>query len=89
MQDIGLERFELTWYEKKGDKFIGETVLKEVDLDQLRNLLNIPPNEPIVYVYPVNEIHANFLQEVTDVKIDLDKYDYFIESSAESLKEGK
>ncbi|AFY61912.1 colicin E3-like toxin immunity protein [Synechococcus sp. PCC 6312] len=76
MQDICLE---LTWYAKEGDQFIGETVLKEVDLAKLRNLLNLPPDDPISYIHPIKEAHASFLQGFTNIKIDLSEYDYFIE----------
>lgn len=79
MQNISLE---LAWYEKEGDQFVGASILKGINLAELRKLFNLPPKDPMTYIYPVREIHVSFLQKFLNVEIELKKYDYFIESVA-------
>jgi hypothetical protein len=80
--------WQVSWYEKIGDQLLGELILKNIDLLELKQIFSVPLDEPMIYVYPISEIHQAYLQkkidqEKIDHKINLSKYDYFIEKSLE------
>lgn len=87
----GLERF-VCAYDKQLDEggdqeFIAEYKLEDIDIEELRDIFAISPDEkdPVIYdlILPlkINAEQAVVLQEfVKDATIDTDKYDYFLES---------
>ena len=75
---------ELTWYEKDGDLLVGESILTGINLITLKQLFGLLPDDPMAYVYPVNESHIDYLQEFTSHKINLNKYDYFLDNYSSS-----
>jgi hypothetical protein len=80
--------WQVSWYEKIGDQLLGELILKNIDLLELKQIFSVPLDEPMIYVYPISEIHQTYLQkkidqEKIDYKINLNKYDYFIEKLLE------
>jgi hypothetical protein len=80
--------WEVTWYEKIGDKLLGQVILRNIDSLELKQVFSAPLDEPMIYVYPINEIQKDYLQKIIDQesidhKIDLKKYDYFLERSLE------
>ena len=71
-------KYILARFEKDpGDEHIGDSELNisEAELQKLYGL-----DEPIVACYDVEPQHLNLLQTKTNHKIDLDKYDYFVEA---------
>jgi hypothetical protein len=77
--------WEITWYEKIGDKMLGTITLKNIDSLELKKVFSQPLDEPMIYMYSINENHANYLQNIVDQenidhKINLEDYEYFLES---------
>ena len=71
-------KYILARFEKDpGDAHIGDAELNisEIELQKLYGL-----DEPIIACYDVEPQHLNVLQEYTNHKIELDKYDYFVEA---------
>jgi hypothetical protein len=72
----------LRWYEKDPkDALVGDMVL-EVKLRDLRKWFDLADSDDMIECYPVNSTQARLLSGAAKVKIDLDKYDYFVECQA-------
>ena len=72
-------KYELTWFEKQSDAFIGKCLIDEISLSELQKLFRQPPEEVMVYCYPVLSSHVEYLQKFVKHQINLKLYDYFIE----------
>lgn len=71
----------LRWYSKLGDSLIGECWLRNVYLDKLRELFGQATDDPMYDAYPVSKEQIEYLQKYCiDHQIDLNAYDYFVES---------
>ena len=70
----------LSWYEKHGDNLVGEYVLDKVSLSELQKLFKQQSEDLMLDCYPVLPSHVNYLQKSIRHKINLELYDYFIES---------
>ncbi len=71
----------LTTFEKHGDELISEHKLEGITLPELQALFNEPSDNPMYDCYPVTAAQVKRLQEaVLDHRIDLQKFDYFVES---------
>ena len=71
----------LVWYNKDPfDDLVGEIQIGEKFLVELRNLFNLPLDDPMIDCFPVKSEQVDKLEKFVEVKINLDKYDYFIEA---------
>ena len=73
----------LEWYEKDpGDALIGEEPLRDLRLDELRELFGVTPDDPedppMFYKYAVEPQHVGRVQQAVDHRVDLDRFDYLI-----------
>lgn len=83
MSELNIQRY-LRWYKKAGDAAVGEECLKDINLNKLRNLFNVPCDDPMFDCWEVKEEHLENLQQYIKHFINLKKFDYFIE--AEEMK---
>jgi len=72
----------LTWYDKRSDEWLGEARLRAVRTPLLRKVFGAPVRDPMYDAYRVEQRHVPALRKWTDVQINLEKYDYFVECSA-------
>ncbi|MBD2081174.1 hypothetical protein [Leptolyngbya sp. FACHB-17] len=72
----------LRWYEKSGDRLVGETVLNSLDLPELQRLFQEATDNLIVDSYPVSIAQVDRLQHEIAERIDLSAYDYYVECDA-------
>jgi len=72
----------LRWYEKNGDRLVGEAVLNTVKLPELQMLFHEPLNNLMVDSYPVSMSQVDQLQSAIAQPINLNAYDYYIECDA-------
>ncbi len=71
----------LVWYNKDPfDDHVGEIQIAEKSLVELRELFNLPLNDPMVDCFLVKSEHVDMIEKIIEVKISFDKYDYFIEA---------
>ena len=73
----------LAYYPKEGgDDFLaGEYPLNGIDLAALQALFDVPSEDPMYDCWEVGPEHAKVLQRHVEGRIDLDRYDYFVECS--------
>ena len=69
----------LRGYEKDGDKLIVEIELPPLEISYLQDLFGIPDDNPMFDAYDVYEKQKLELEKHITEKIDLNKYDYFLE----------
>ena len=78
----------LRGYERHGDALVSEQPLTGVDAEALARLLrehlDIPEDEPLIFVYPLTPDMADSLREEVGVEAHLDfsREEYFIEFDA-------
>jgi len=72
----------LRWYEKNGDRLIGETVLNSLGLPELQRLFQESTDNLMVDSYPVSVAQVERLQHEISEVIDLSAYDYYVECDA-------
>ena len=74
----------LQWYDKVTEFSVNNENLKGITLPELQELFNVSSNDPMYDCWEVKEKHIEILQKHVKHSIELDKYDYFIESSAQN-----
>lgn len=75
-------RFLVTRYGKDEDFPDWSTDVTEVGADAFSDLLGIPA-ERLTDVYPLTREHAERIRQLTGLALDLEKYDYFLETEAD------
>jgi hypothetical protein len=73
----------LEWYEQEpSDALIGEEVLRDLSLVELRELFGVRPDnreDPAMYhAYPVEQSHVARIQRAVHHRLELDRFDYFV-----------
>ena len=74
----------LQWYDKVTEFSVGYENMENIDLPELQKLFSVPPDNPMYDCWEVKEKHLETLQKHVKHIIDLSKYDYFVEASAQS-----
>lgn len=78
---ISLKRY-IAWYEKDGDKLVGQINLPATFLlEDIQKLFSVPKDNPMYDCWDVNEDHVSEIQNHIDITFEFDKYEYFIECS--------
>lgn len=72
----------IRWYEKSGDRLIGETTLNTISLTELQTWFGAPADDPLYDCYPVSMPQASHLQQKLEEQLDLDQYSYYLECDA-------
>jgi len=74
----------IRYFEKDGDKCVGEEKLPEIDLGVLQELFDLTSKNPMYDCFLVTEKQRTFLNQFIKVEINLNEYDYFIEFDSDS-----
>jgi hypothetical protein len=69
-------------YLKDEDHPDSSTDVTAVGAEAFGELLGMPP-EQLADVYPLTQEHAERVQQLTGIALDLAKYDYFLETEAD------
>lgn len=69
-------------YRKDDDYPDSSTDVTSVGAEAFGELLGMPP-EQLADVYPLTQEHAERVQQLTGIKLDLERYDYFLETEAD------
>ncbi|MGV0024219.1 DUF7683 domain-containing protein [Phormidesmis priestleyi] len=72
----------LRWYEKSGDRLVGEALLDSLMLPELQTLFRESSENLMVDCYPVSVAQVDRLQKEMAEPIDLGAYDYYLECDA-------
>lgn len=81
MKEQGIRRH-ISWYEKKGDDFIDDEDMVNINLNALQKLFNVGNENPMYDCWEIKEKHVKALQKHINHKINIEKYDYFVEATA-------
>ncbi|MFG2553272.1 hypothetical protein [Streptomyces sp. NPDC048581] len=69
-------------YPKGDDHADSSTDVTAVGAEAFGGLLGMPP-ERLVDLYPLTQEHAERVQQLTGISLDLENYDYFLETEAD------
>lgn len=78
MTDKAIRRF-LTYFRKGGDSLSGEVPLMKFDQALVREKLNLPSDDPLYDVYPVDRSFLALLRTAAPHEFKFDEFDYFLE----------
>lgn len=73
----------IQWYDKVTEHAVGSEELKEIELTDLQNIFNVPPENPMYDSWEVEEKHIETLKNHLTHSFNLNLYDYFIEASSQ------
>lgn len=74
----------LRLYEKDpGDDLVGEVELPDIDLREMQMIYGVDQNNPMFDCWRVEKHHNEFLEKYINIRVDFERYDYFIEADAE------
>jgi hypothetical protein len=74
--------WKLFCFQKQSDEFVRSYDLNNVSSDDVRKWFNEPNGSFLGGSIPVRHRQVVFLQPLIDEKIDIEKYDYFVEEHA-------
>ncbi len=78
---------EIVWYHKDSaigdDKPVGSAPLRSLNLQQIQRLWNLPEGNPMFDSFEITATQAGVLQKLYEFQFDFEKFDYFLETSAD------
>lgn len=69
----------LAYFSKKDESFVDEYELNGISLLKLKKIFDEAGDSEMLYCYQVTRDKIAFFEEFLNVKLDLSKYDYFLE----------
>ncbi|MCF6192865.1 MAG: hypothetical protein L3J46_00840 [Kangiellaceae bacterium] len=69
----------LKYFDKQTFEFVGEVELVEVQDRYLKKIFGLDVGDPLLKSYSVGTRQKKYMERLSDMEIDLDKYDYFME----------
>ncbi|MER9139862.1 cloacin immunity family protein [Mesorhizobium sp. M0830] len=70
--------WELEWFDKKDEKLAGRIFLNDFSEEDMRPVLLVDDPSLCGGYYPIDEARSARLRELSDVMIDVGRYDYFL-----------
>ena len=81
-QTLKIQRV-VRYFQKDGDKLLGEIPLDNVELLLLQKLFGESQDNPMYDCYPIKTSHQiEYLEKITQSNLDTQSYDYFLECHA-------
>lgn len=74
-------RRHINWYAKKGDEFIADETMVNIELNSLQQLFQVATENPMYDCWEIKEQHVQILQKTIKHVINVKKYDYFVEAT--------
>jgi len=69
----------IKYFDKKTFEFKGEVALVGVQIRYLKKIFELDNQDLMLISYPVTTKQKKYMQRISGLKIDLKKYDYFLE----------
>jgi hypothetical protein len=75
----------ITWYERDGEKFVGEIYVNEIEQERLLELITVKEYKDDYLLYNCYQLDTIMLDALSklagkEINYDLDKYEYFLEA---------
>ncbi|WP_444997597.1 DUF7683 domain-containing protein [Aliikangiella sp. IMCC44359] len=67
------------YFDRETCEFVGQKKLIPVNEDYLRKIFELDVGNPMLFSYPVNRSQQEFIERFTGLKMNLQKYQYFLE----------
>jgi hypothetical protein len=75
-----IERVLAAYEREPGEEFVDEWPLERIGLPELQGLFGVSEHDPMYDCFPVTEKQLARLQQAVTHKIDLERFDYFVEA---------
>ena len=71
----------VSMFSNEDKSLVNEFILEEVELSELQELWNQPKTEPMFACFQVEPKHQKYIEGLINIKLDFNKYSYFVEAS--------
>ena len=68
----------LTWFDKHTDTFVGEVELHLEDEDDVRRILRIRSDLPLIGEHTIEEEHRNEIERLSGLMLNFSRFEYFL-----------
>ena len=75
--------FWITTYSKETGWLVDKVPLTGIPLSKLQTLFGEPPNEPMVYRYPIDQEKAKFFSRFFRICFNFEEYNYCLQNIAD------
>lgn len=66
------------YFSNETEELVGEFALPQVELSELQQLWDAPPDELMVECFSIEEAQAPFFRELAGIEFDFARYSYFL-----------
>lgn len=70
---------ELTWFNVATDELAGQSFLPDGDERQLRQLLELPPDDDALGAFPIQDKQGGQVEALFSLRLDFNRFHYFLE----------
>ena len=74
------------YFDRENCEFVGQQELIPVNESYLRKLFGLEEGNPMLFSYPITSKQKQFIERFTGLKMDLKKYEYFLECDFENTR---
>ena len=71
--------YHIRFFDKKSYDFVGEVEMDQISNKYLRKIFELEDNDNFLLSYVVTQKQKKYVEKLSGLKINLDKYDYFME----------
>jgi len=72
----------LRWFDTRGEQLVGEKQLEDITLEELQSLFSVNAENPMYDCWRVEVAHVPRLETAINDRIDLDRFECFVEADA-------
>ena len=72
----------LRWFDTRSEQLAGEKQLEGITLEDLQILFSVSADNPMYDCWRVEAVHVRRLEAAIGDRIDLDRFEYFVEADA-------
>jgi hypothetical protein len=72
----------LRWFDTRADRLVGQKRLEGITLEELQALFSVDAKNPMYDCWKVEAAHVRRLEAAIGDRIDLDRFEYFVEADA-------
>ncbi len=83
-QSAPIERH-IRFFDKDNCEFIGQQPMLPVNEDYLRKVFGVKDNNPMLFSYRITEKQQVFIERYTGLKLNLNRFEYFMECDFDTI----
>ncbi len=70
---------QIKYFDKRTFDFVGEADLMDVHVRYFKKIFGLTNNDPMLKSYPITNVQKKYMERLSGLELDLDKFDNFME----------